>query len=263
MSPGLDDLAGLPPALMFCGTRDLLQPACDALFERADAADWALEYVVAPGLIHVYPLLPIPEAKAAFEHIVEFCTPESLPSPAPVHSARNTLAISPRFVALGPGWSIPRPHAVCVASCTRRYSRIMDATDVAVIGAGVAGLACARALEQSGLHVRVLERSARVGGRVGTDVIDGFRCDRGFQFLNAGHPDVRAAMDVAALNPKAIERGMVLAHPEGYRILQGSQAAADRRRSAPGSGSPRTSPACSGGPSRCARAPSGPWPART
>ena len=115
----------------------------------------------------------------------------------------------------------------------------MDATDVAVIGAGVAGLACARALEQSGLHVRVLERSARVGGRVGTDVIDGFRCDRGFQWLNAGHPDVRAAVDVAALNPRPIEPGMVLAHPDGYRILHGSQAAliADhplRARPAPG-----------------------------
>jgi phytoene dehydrogenase-like protein len=101
----------------------------------------------------------------------------------------------------------------------------MDATDVAVIGAGVAGLACARALEQSGLQVRVLERSARVGGRVGTDLVEGFRCDRGFQWLNAGHPDVRAATDVAALNPRAIEPGMVLAHPDGYRILQGSQAA--------------------------------------
>jgi glycine/D-amino acid oxidase-like deaminating enzyme len=101
----------------------------------------------------------------------------------------------------------------------------MDATDVAVIGAGVAGLACARALEQSGLHVRVLERSARVGGRVGTDLVDGYRCDRGFQWFNAGHPDVRAALDVAALNPRPVEPGMVLAHPEGYRILQGSQAA--------------------------------------
>jgi predicted NAD/FAD-dependent oxidoreductase len=100
----------------------------------------------------------------------------------------------------------------------------MDATDVAVIGAGVAGLACARTLEESGLQVRVLERSARVGGRVGTDLIDGFRCDRGFQWLNAGHPDVLAAVDVAALNPKAVEPGMVLAHPEGYRILHGSQA---------------------------------------
>lgn len=100
----------------------------------------------------------------------------------------------------------------------------MDATDVAVIGAGVAGLACARALERSGLEVRVLERSARVGGRVGTDVIDGFRCDRGFMWLDAGDPDVRSAVDVAALNPRPIEPGIVLAHPEGYRILQGSQA---------------------------------------
>lgn len=73
VSPGLGDLGGLPPTLVLCGTRDLLQPGCDALFERAEAADWALEYVVAPGLVHVYPLLPIPEAKAAFVHIVGFC----------------------------------------------------------------------------------------------------------------------------------------------------------------------------------------------
>ncbi|MET0999465.1 MAG: alpha/beta hydrolase [Marmoricola sp.] len=74
VSPGLGDLSGLPPTLMLCGTRDLLQPGCDALFERADAADWPMEYVVAPGLIHVYPLLPIPEAREAFEQIVHFCT---------------------------------------------------------------------------------------------------------------------------------------------------------------------------------------------
>ena len=72
VSPLLGDLTGLPPGLMLCGTRDLLQPGCDALFERADAAGWDLEYAVAPGLVHVYPLLPIPEAKAAVESIVEF-----------------------------------------------------------------------------------------------------------------------------------------------------------------------------------------------
>jgi monoterpene epsilon-lactone hydrolase len=77
VSPGLADLTGLPPALMLCGTRDLLQPGCDVLFERAEAAGWSLEYVVAPGLIHVYPLLPIPEAREAFEHIAEFCARET------------------------------------------------------------------------------------------------------------------------------------------------------------------------------------------
>jgi monoterpene epsilon-lactone hydrolase len=74
LSPGLGDLAGLPPTLMLCGTRDLLLPGCDALFDRAEVADWPLEYVVAPDLIHVYPLLPIPEARGAFDHIVTFCT---------------------------------------------------------------------------------------------------------------------------------------------------------------------------------------------
>ena len=61
---------------MFCGTRDLLQPGCDALFARADAADWPLEYVVAPGLMHVYPLLPVPEARSARAHVLEFCARE-------------------------------------------------------------------------------------------------------------------------------------------------------------------------------------------
>jgi acetyl esterase/lipase len=73
VSPLFGDLSGLPPALMLCGTRDLLQPGCDALFERADQAGWSLEYVVAPGLIHVYPLIPIPEARQAFEHVLRFC----------------------------------------------------------------------------------------------------------------------------------------------------------------------------------------------
>jgi acetyl esterase/lipase len=74
VSPGLGDLAGLPPALVLCGTRDLLQPGCDALFDRADEAGWHLEYAVVPGLIHVYPLLPVPEAREALRHIVDFCT---------------------------------------------------------------------------------------------------------------------------------------------------------------------------------------------
>ncbi len=73
LSPGLGDLEGLPPTLMLCGTRDLLQPGCDALFARAVEADWPVEYVVAPGLIHVYPLLPIPEAREGFRRIVHFC----------------------------------------------------------------------------------------------------------------------------------------------------------------------------------------------
>ena len=48
-------------------------------------------------------------------------------------------------------------------------------TDVVVVGAGLAGLACARTLERAGLEVTVLERSGAVGGRVQTETVDGFR----------------------------------------------------------------------------------------
>ncbi len=73
VSPGLGDLAGLPPALMFCGTRDLLMPGCRLLARRAAEAGWDLTYVEEPDLIHVYPLLPgIPEARRAWRRTAAF-----------------------------------------------------------------------------------------------------------------------------------------------------------------------------------------------
>ena len=73
LSPALGDLDGLPPALMFCGTRDLLRPGCRLLADRARTADWSLTYVERPDLIHVYPLLPgIPEARVARRQALAF-----------------------------------------------------------------------------------------------------------------------------------------------------------------------------------------------
>jgi len=73
VSPGLGDLAGLPPALMFFGTRDSLAPGGRLLARRAKEAGWALTSVEEPGLIHVYPILPfVPEAGRAWRKTVEF-----------------------------------------------------------------------------------------------------------------------------------------------------------------------------------------------
>lgn len=73
VSPALADLAGLPPAVMFCGTRDLLVAGCRLLADRAAATDWQLRYVEKPDLVHVYPLLPtLPEAGQAFRQTLEF-----------------------------------------------------------------------------------------------------------------------------------------------------------------------------------------------
>ncbi len=73
VSPALGDLAGLPRALMLCGTRDLVVPGCRLLADRAEETDWDLTYVEEPDLLHVYPLLPlIPEARRAWVMAREF-----------------------------------------------------------------------------------------------------------------------------------------------------------------------------------------------
>lgn len=63
---------------------------------------------------------------------------------------------------------------------------------VVVVGAGLAGLAAAKTLIDAGIKVRVLEAASSVGGRVQSDVIDGYRFDRGFQLINANYPELKA-----------------------------------------------------------------------
>jgi monoterpene epsilon-lactone hydrolase len=73
VSPALGDLAGLPPMLVTCGTRDLLVPGCRLLVDRATAAGARLTYLEAPDLIHVFAILPgLPEARRAWRHTTEF-----------------------------------------------------------------------------------------------------------------------------------------------------------------------------------------------
>jgi phytoene dehydrogenase-like protein len=70
-------------------------------------------------------------------------------------------------------------------------------TEVLIVGAGLAGLNAAIHLEAAGVDVTVIESSERAGGRVASDVIDGFICDRGFQLMNAKYP---ALQELKVLN---------------------------------------------------------------
>ena len=93
---------------------------------------------------------------------------------------------------------------------------------VIVVGAGLAGLACAQRLSRAGVEVVVLEASDGVGGRVRTDVVDGFRCDRGFQLLNPSYPALPHVLGddgVAALDLHAFRAGVVVAHGRTRSVL--------------------------------------------
>ncbi len=59
---------------------------------------------------------------------------------------------------------------------------------VAVVGAGVAGLACARTLVDHGHHVEVFDKGRAPGGRTSSRRRDAFRCDHGAQFFTAREP---------------------------------------------------------------------------
>jgi glycine/D-amino acid oxidase-like deaminating enzyme len=80
---------------------------------------------------------------------------------------------------------------------------------VVVVGAGLAGLACADRLSARGVDVVVLEADDSVGGRVRTDRIDGFSIDRGFQVLNTAYPALRS-LDLDRLDLRPLPRGIRL-----------------------------------------------------
>ena len=75
---------------------------------------------------------------------------------------------------------------------------------VIVVGAGLAGLSAARELIAMGAKVTILEAGAQPGGRVQSEIIDGYTIDRGFQVINARYPQVRRTGLVEKLNFKFI-----------------------------------------------------------
>lgn len=60
---------------------------------------------------------------------------------------------------------------------------------IAVIGAGVAGLSCARHLQSAGYRVTVFDKGAVPGGRMSTRRGAGWQCDHGAQYFTARDPD--------------------------------------------------------------------------
>jgi phytoene dehydrogenase-like protein len=85
-----------------------------------------------------------------------------------------------------------------------------DQADVVIVGGGLAGLAAARRLDRAGVDWLLLDGADRIGGRVATDQVDGYRLDRGFQVLNTAYPRVPALVDVDALDMRYFTSGVLV-----------------------------------------------------
>lgn len=87
---------------------------------------------------------------------------------------------------------------------------MVTTADVVIVGAGLAGLNCARHLVRAGRSVAVVEADDGVGGRVRTDVVDGFLLDRGFQVLLTHYPELQADIDLDALALQPFSPGVTV-----------------------------------------------------
>ena len=90
---------------------------------------------------------------------------------------------------------------------------------VIIVGAGLAGLCCARRLQERGIASVLLEASDGVGGRIRTDIVEGFRLDRGFQIFLTSYPEAQALLDYPALQLQPFLPGALVRHQGRFHEL--------------------------------------------
>lgn len=124
-----------------------------------------------------------------------------------------------------------------------RVSRGRDVT-VTVVGAGFAGLACARRLTDKGLRVNVVEARDRVGGRAWTPTVEGMPTDLGPSWIHGhkGNPMTQLLRDAGGRRHHFDYDSVAGGVPEGYRELERCNRELERL------GSPDTTPISAGMP---------------
>ena len=85
-----------------------------------------------------------------------------------------------------------------------------SAYKIHIIGAGISGLIAAQVLENYGYHQTIIEASSSVGGRVKSDIIDGYTLDHGFQVLLTSYPAANKYLDFDALEVQKLLPGATI-----------------------------------------------------
>lgn len=86
----------------------------------------------------------------------------------------------------------------------------MPDPDVIIVGGGLSGLCCGLELSLKGISFIILESSDDVGGRVRTDLVDGYQLDRGLQVLLTAYPEAKRILDYGQLNLKPFYPGAMI-----------------------------------------------------
>ncbi|MBB6003634.1 NAD(P)/FAD-dependent oxidoreductase [Arcicella rosea] len=91
---------------------------------------------------------------------------------------------------------------------------------IIIIGAGIAGLTCAKYLQDRGIASLILEASDTIGGRVKTDKQDGFLLDRGFQVLLTAYPEAQKLLNYELLNLQSFKSGALIRDNEQNKLTK-------------------------------------------
>lgn len=95
----------------------------------------------------------------------------------------------------------------------------MNPPDAVIVGAGLAGLSCALRLSEQGKSFILLDAADAVGGRVRTDLIEGYRLDRGFQIFLTSYPEARRVLDYDDLKLRPFTRGALVRYRGRFHRL--------------------------------------------
>ncbi|MDG1428580.1 MAG: FAD-dependent oxidoreductase [Crocinitomicaceae bacterium] len=88
-----------------------------------------------------------------------------------------------------------------------------------IVGAGISGLIAAKVLEENGFSPIILEATDKVGGRVKTDLVDGYQLDQGFQVLLTAYPEAKKHLDFQELDLQAFLPGAVIFKNKEQKII--------------------------------------------